>query len=101
MGLTLDAVREAIADAGLALEEIDGVATYSGKTALFLGFSPVGSDELIEVLELKTNWHVGAGEMTAQFVMRHMRHYGLTREQLAQIALNDHANAACNPRAIV
>lgn len=167
IGLTLDAVREAIADAGLTLAQIDGVATYPGRMASFLGFSPVGSDELIEVLGLKTRWHLGAGEMTAQlgaisaaamavqtgqarhvlcfrtvyeaaalsrpeefaplnrktvdgagqwvvpfyaysaanwtaqFAMRHMHRYGLTREQLAQIALNDHANAARNPRAIV
>jgi len=167
IGLTLDAVREAIADAGLTLEQIDGVASYPGKMASFLGFSPVGSDELIEVLGLKTRWHLGGGEMTAQlgaitaaamavqtgqarhvlcfrtvyeaaalsrpdefaplnrktvdgagqwvvpfyaysaanwtaqFAMRHMHRYGLTREQLAQIALNDHVNAARNPRAIV
>ena len=167
MGLTLDAVREAVADAGLTLEQIDGVATYPGRMSSFMGFSPIGSDELIEALGLKTRWHLGAGEMTAQlgaitaaamavksgqarhvlcfrtvyeaaalsrpdeyaplnrktvdgagqwvvpfyaysaacwtaqFAMRHMKRYGLTREQLAQIALNDHANAAINPRAIV
>jgi len=38
---------------------------------------------------------------TAQFAMRHMKRYGLTREQLAQVAINDHRNAALNPRAIV
>ncbi|MFT3928810.1 MAG: thiolase family protein [Spongiibacteraceae bacterium] len=167
MGLTLDAVREAIADAGLTLDQIDGVATYPGRMGSFLGFSPIGSDELVEVLGLKTRWHLGGAEMTAQlgaiaaaatavqtgqarhvicfrtvyeaaalsrpdefaplnrktvdgagqwvvpfnaysaanwtaqFAMRHMHRYGLTREQLAQIALNDHANAARNPRAIV
>ncbi|MEO6248246.1 MAG: thiolase family protein [Sphingomicrobium sp.] len=168
LGLTVDAVREAIADAGLTLDQIDGVATYPGKMQVFLGFSPVGSDELIEALGLKTRWHIGAAEMTAQlgaiaeagmavragqarhvlcfrtvyeaaamarpdefpplerreglsgnsqwvspfgafsaanwtaqFATRHMKRYGLTREQLAQVALNDHANAALNPRAIV
>ncbi len=168
LGLTVDAVREAIADAGLTLDQIDGVATYPGKMQIFLGFSPIGADELIEALGLKTRWHVGAAEMTAQlgaiaeaanavkaglarhvicfrtvyeaaamsrpdefpplerregvsgnsqwvspfgafsaanwtaqFAMRHMKRYGLTREQLAQVALNDHANAALNPRAIV
>lgn len=168
LGLTLDAVREAIADAGLTLDQIDGVATYPGKMSTFLGFSPVSSDDVIEILGLNTRWHIGAAEATAQlgaiaeaamavkaglarhvlcfrtvyeaaalarpeefppmerrkdvsgnsqwvspfgafsaanwtaqFAMRHMTRYGLTREQLAQVALNDHANAARNPRAIV
>lgn len=166
--LTVDAVREAIADAGLTLDQIDGVATYPGKMQIFLGFSPIGSDDLIEALGLKTRWHIGAAEATAQlgaiaeaatavkaglarhvicfrtvyeaaalarpeefpplerrkdvtgnsqwvspfgafsaanwtaqFATRHMKRYGLTREQLAQVAINDHANAALNPRAIV
>ena len=167
MGLTLDAVREAVADAGLTLGQIDGVATYPGKLAAFLGFSPVSSDDVIEMLGLKTRWHMGGGELTAQlgsielaamavkagaarhvlcfrtvyeaaalarpdefappskthvdgmgqwtapffavsaanwtaqFATRHMKRYGLTREQLAQVALNAHANASINPRAIV
>jgi acetyl-CoA acetyltransferase len=33
--------------------------------------------------------------------MRHVKKYGLTREQLAQVALTDRANAARNPRALV
>jgi acetyl-CoA acetyltransferase len=33
--------------------------------------------------------------------MRHVKRFGLTREQLAQIALTDRANAALNPRALV
>jgi acetyl-CoA acetyltransferase len=165
LGLTVDAVKEAIADAGLTLDQIDGVATYPGKMQIFLGFSPIGADELIEALGLKTRWHIGAAEMTAQlgaiveaanaglarhvicvrtvyeaaamarpeefpplerregvtgnsqwvspfgafsaanwtaqFATRHMKRYGLTRDQLAQVAINDHANAAINPRAIV
>ncbi|SFO35415.1 Acetyl-CoA acetyltransferase [Sphingomonas sp. OK281] len=168
LGLTLDAVREAVADAGLTLDQIDGVATYPGKMAAYLGFSPIGSDDVIEAFGLTTRWHIGAMETTAQlgaiaeaaaavkaglarhvicfrtvyeaaamarpdefppmerrkdvtgnsqwvspfgafsaanwtaqFAMRHMKRYGLTREQLAQVALNDHANAALNPRALV
>lgn len=38
---------------------------------------------------------------TAQYAMRHVKKYGLTREQLAQIAITDRANAALNPRALV
>ena len=166
--LTVDAIKEAIADAGLTLDQIDGVSTYPGKMQIFLGFSPVGVDEVIEVMGLKTRWHTGAAESTAQlgaiadaaaavrsglarhvicfrtvyeaaamarpdeyppmqrregvsgnsqwvspfgafsaacwtaqFAMRHMKRYGMTREQLAQVAINDHRNAALNPRAIV
>lgn len=168
IGLTLDAVKEAIADAGLTLDQIDGVSTYPGKMQAFLGFSPVSTDDLIEVLGLKTRWHAGVGEATAQlgaitdaasavkaglarhvicfrtvyeaaamarpeeypplerrkdvtggsqwvspfgafsaacwtaqYATRHMKRYGLTREQLAQVAINDHRNATLNPRAIV
>lgn len=167
LGLTLDAVKEALADAGLTIGQIDGVATYPGKMQTFLGFSPIGTDDVIDALGIRTTWHMGGGELTAQlgaiveaanavkaglarhvicfrtvyeaaalarpdeyppmqrqevsgnsqwtapfwafsaanwtaqFATRHMKRYGLTREQLAQVALNDHANAALNPRAIV
>lgn len=167
LGLTLDAVREAVADAGLTLDQIDGVASYPGKSHAYLGFSPIGTDELCDALNLQTRWHAGAGEISAQLgsiamaamavrtgaarhvlcfrtvyeaaamsrpdefaplrrdsvsgytqwtipfnaysaanwtalqAMRHMKRYGLTREQLAQVVLNDHANAARNPRALV
>lgn len=168
LGLTMDAIKEAVADAGLTLDQIDGVSTYPGKMQIFMGFSPIGVDEVIETCGLKTRWHTGAAESTAQlgaiadaaaavrsglarhvlcfrtvyeaaalarpeeypplerrkdvsgnsqwvspfgafsaacwtaqFAMRHMKRYGLTREQLAQVAINDHRNAALNPRAIV
>ena len=45
MGLTKDAIMEAIADAGLTLDQIDGVASYPGKSHGYLGFSPVGVDD--------------------------------------------------------
>lgn len=168
LGLTMDAIKEAVADAGLTLAQIDGVSTYPGKMQSFLGFSPIGVDEIIDVCGLKTRWHTGAAEATAQlgaiadaaaavkaglarhvicfrtvyeagamarpdefpplerrkdvtgnsqwvspfgafsaacwtaqFAMRQMKRHGMTREQLAQIAINDHRNAALNPRAIV
>ena len=42
-----------------------------------------------------------AANWTAQYAMRHVKRFGLTREQLAQIALTDRANALLNPRALV
>jgi acetyl-CoA acetyltransferase len=168
LGLTVDAVREALDDAGLTIDQIDGISTYPGKMTAFLGFSPVSTDDLMEAMGIKPKWYVGAAEITAQlgaiaeaaaavkagyarhivvfrtvyeaaalarpeefppmnrrtdvtggsqwvspfgafsaacwtaqFAMRHVKRYGMTREQLAQIALNDHRNAALNPRALV
>jgi acetyl-CoA acetyltransferase len=164
--LTLDAVREALAEAGLTIGQIDGVSTYPGRMPGYLGFSPVGADELIDALGIRATWYAGGGEITsqlgavvaaaaavraglarhvicfrtvyeaaamarpdefpplrrdkvdgssqwtapfnalsaanwtAQFAMRHMKRYGLTREQLAQVALTDRAHAALNPRAL-
>lgn len=165
LGLTMDAIREAVADAGLTLDQIDGVASYPGRLAGFLGFSPVGTDEVIEVCGLRARWHMGGGELPAQlsaiaeaanavrtgqarhvicfrtvyeaaalarpdefapmrretvdgmsqwtapfFAMsaatwvaqhanRHVKRHGMTREQLAQVALNANRNALLNPKA--
>ena len=165
--LTLDAVREALGEAGLTLQQIDGVSTYPGRSAAYLGFSPVGADELIDALGIRASWYAGGMEITsqlgavvaaacavrgglarhvicfrtvyeaaamarpeenpplkretvdgtaqwfapfdassavnwtAQYAMRHVKRYGLKREQLAQIALTDRAHAALNPRALM
>jgi len=165
--LTVDAVKEALQEAGLTLEQIDGVSTYPGRAAAFLGFSPLGADDLIEAMGIRAAWRMGSGEISsqlgavvaaaqavrtgmcrhvicfrtvyeaaalanpqewpplkrdtvegssqwtapfhaysaanwiAQYASRHVKYYGLTREQLAQVALNGHANAARNPRALV
>jgi acetyl-CoA acetyltransferase len=163
--LTVDAIKEALNDAGLTVGQIDGVFTYPGKMSGYLGFSPVSSDEIIEVLGIQSKWHTGAAEQPAQlaaiasaamairqglcrhvicfrtvyeaaalarpeeyppikrdhvdgmsqwtspfwafsascwiaqYAMRHMHRYGMTREQLAQVALNASRNAMLNPRA--
>lgn len=164
--LTVDAVREALDEAGLTIDQIDGVSTYPGKVPAYLGFSPVGADELIDALGIRATWYAGGMEISsqlgavaaaamavragqarhvicfrtvyeaaalarpeeypmqrsarvdgmsqwtapfnamsaanwvAQYAMRHVKKYGLTREQLAQIALTGRANAARNPRAL-
>jgi acetyl-CoA acetyltransferase len=165
--LTVDAVKEALAEAGLTIGQIDGVSTYPGKVPAYMGFSPVGADELVDALGIHARWYAGGGEITsqlgavvaaagaiklglarhvicfrtvyeaaamsrpeefpplrrekaegmsqwfapfnaisaatwtAQYAMRHVKRYGMTREQLAQIALTDRANAMLNPRALV
>jgi acetyl-CoA acetyltransferase len=163
--LTVDAAKEAVADAGLTLDQIDGVFSFPGKVAGYLAFSPVGTDEIIEALGIKSKWQMGgmeqpaqlsaiamaawavnqgicrhvlcfrtvyeAGGMadpgtymparqetvsgasqwtapfwatsaacwTAQYAARHVHKYGMTREQLGQIAINGSKNAMLNPRA--
>ena len=165
--LTVDAVREALSEAGLTIGQIDGVSTYPGRSGAMLGFSPVGADELIDALGIRATWHAGGSELssqlgavvgaamavrtgqarhvicfrtvyeaaalarpneypplrretvdgysqwfapfnaisaanwTAQYAMRHVERYGMTREQLAQIALTDRAHSTLNPRALV
>lgn len=165
--LTVDAVKEALEDAGLSIGQIDGVSTYPGRMPQMLGFSPVGADELVDALGIQARWYAGGGEISsqlgavvaavgavlsgqarhiicfrtvyeaaamarpqeypvayadraegmmqwmapfnalsaavwvAQYAMRHVKRYGLTREQLAQIALTGRAHAALNPRALV
>jgi acetyl-CoA acetyltransferase len=64
--LTLDAVREALGDAGLQIGQIDGVSTYPGRLGIMLGFSPVGADELIDALGIRARWYAGGGEITSQ-----------------------------------
>ena len=165
--LTVDAIREALDESGLTIADIDGISTYPGKAAGYLGFSPVGSEDLIDGLRMKIRWYAGGMEISsqlgavvaaadavrtgqarhvicfrtvyeagamarpedfpppkpgraeggsqwtmpfnaysaatwvAQYAMRHVKRYGLTREQLAQIALTDRKHALLNPRALV
>jgi acetyl-CoA acetyltransferase len=167
MLLTVDAVKEALADSSLDISQVDGVSTYPGRASGYLGFSPVGADELVDALGIRARWHIGGIEISsqlgavaeaaaavkaglarhvicfrtvyeaaamarpdeypmrgggrveynaqwtqpyfamsaanwvAQYAMRHVKKYGLKREQLAQIALTDRANALLNPRALV
>jgi acetyl-CoA acetyltransferase len=163
--LTLDAIKVALADAGLTLDQIDGVFSFPGKSHGYLAFSPVGTDDIIEACGIKSKWQMGAMEQpaqlsaigmaamavkeglcrhaicfrtvyeaggmanpteymgqqprevsgtsqwtapffatsaacwTAQYAQRHVFKYGMTREQLAMIAINGSKNAMLNPNA--
>jgi acetyl-CoA acetyltransferase len=165
--LTYDAMREALDEAGLTLADIDGISTYPGRAAGYLGFSPIGAEDLIDAFRMKIRWYAGGAEISsqlgavvaaanavragqarhvicfrtvyeaaaaarpeeypppkpgrveggnqflspfnaysavnwvAQYAMRHVKLFGLTREQLAQIALTDRKHALLNPRALV
>lgn len=65
--LTLDAVKEALDDAGLTPADIDGVSTWPGRLETSLEMGPVGCDELIEAMRLNVTWYNGAYETAAQF----------------------------------
>lgn len=64
--LTVDAALEAIADAGLTPADIDGLSTFPGRRPDAVPFSPVGTMDLKEALDLKLDWFAGAMEGSAQ-----------------------------------
>jgi acetyl-CoA acetyltransferase len=172
LDLTIEACLEAVADAGLTRDDIDGLATFPGAGVGTAGFAGPSTPEVQDALRLRLNWHdgglegpgqlravfaaclaVAAGlarhvlvyrtvtESTAQgeggrqgiggsgggramprfsgslqwtlpygavsavnwlawIAQRRVFEFDLTREQLAQIALNARRNAGRNPKAI-
>jgi len=166
--LTLEACIRAIADAGLTIDDIDGIATYPGPTSPGPGFSGAGAMQVHDALGLRTRWHLGTAETAGQLgpimnaclavaagvanhvvcfrsvwestaqaggtradslsrmpsrasgfmewtapfaamsaanwvalmASRYQHQHGLTREQLAQIALTCRRNASLNPNAV-
>lgn len=70
--LTLQACREAVADAGLELSEIDGLLNHPGKSPEGGGIAPVGVSEVATALGLRPRWinstsFEGPGHMGAIF----------------------------------
>jgi acetyl-CoA acetyltransferase len=66
LALTADACLQAINDAGLPVEAIDGLSTWPGRTDTDIGFGPVGVGDVKEALGLKLNWFSGGKEGAAQ-----------------------------------
>ena len=64
--LTVDAALAAIADAGLSVSDIDGLATYPGAGGGPGGFAGPGSPEVHDAMRLRLNWHSGGIEGPAQ-----------------------------------
>lgn len=61
LSLTIDACLAAVADAGLELEDIDGLSTYPGP--LGLGMSEGGVSAAEEALRIRPTWHNGGAEL--------------------------------------
>jgi acetyl-CoA acetyltransferase len=67
LDLTLEASLAAIADAGLTVGDIDGLATYpGGLLGSKDGFSGPGTPVVQDALRLKLKWHSGSAEGPAQ-----------------------------------
>jgi acetyl-CoA acetyltransferase len=67
LALTLDACLEAVEDAGLRREEIDGLSTYPGAFGAGApGFSGAGITEVHDALRLELNWFDGGIEHPGQ-----------------------------------
>jgi acetyl-CoA acetyltransferase len=61
LSLTVDACLDAVADAGLALEDIDGLSTYPGPAGM--GMSEGGITAVEEALRLHPTWINGGGDL--------------------------------------
>lgn len=66
LDLTLDACLDAIADAGLTRDDIDGIATYPGAMDQPPGFSGAGVTDVQDALRLNLNWFAGGMESPGQ-----------------------------------
>ena len=63
LSLTIDACLAAVADAGLTLEEIDGLSTYPGSVGAGMGMSEGGVTAVEEALRIHPTWINGGGDL--------------------------------------
>ena len=66
MSLAVDACRAAVADAGLAMDDIDGLSTYPGGGAKGGGHSEGGIYPVADALGIAPTWFCGTGETPGQ-----------------------------------
>ena len=61
LSLTVDAIRRAVEDAGLEMDDIDGLSTYPA-TAAEGGYAEGGTTAVESILGLRPTWHNGGHE---------------------------------------
>jgi acetyl-CoA acetyltransferase len=61
LSLAVDACLAAVEDAGLTLDDIDGLSTYPGPVGM--GMSEGGVTAIEEALRIRPTWHNGGGEL--------------------------------------
>ncbi|MGB7052077.1 MAG: OB-fold domain-containing protein [Acidimicrobiales bacterium] len=61
LSLTVDACLEAVSDAGLQMEDVDGLSTYPG--GIGMGMSEGGVTAVEEALRLRPTWINGGGDL--------------------------------------
>jgi acetyl-CoA acetyltransferase len=66
LDLTVEAVTRAIADAGLSVDDVDGVASYPGPGVPDPGFSGATVTEVRNALGLRSRWYMSAMETAGQ-----------------------------------
>lgn len=66
VSLTVDACRAAVDDAGLTLDDIDGLSTYPGGSGFDGGHSEGGIFPVEEALQIRPTWISGGGEIPGQ-----------------------------------
>ena len=103
--LLADAALEAIADAGLTRDDIDGICTYPGRTDASPGFSPLGVGEVRNALGIETTWHAaipeGAGQMAPLMSAAMAVATGHARHVLCFRALTESSSQSAGHRASV
>ena len=62
----MDAALAAIDDAGLSVEDIDGLSTYPGAVGSTPGITGAGVDDVRSLLGLRLRWHTGGMEVPGQ-----------------------------------
>lgn len=105
LSLTVDAARNAIADAGLSTSDIDGVVAWPGEYPAPRGFTGPSPWRLKDALRLNLKWHLaaqeGPGQLAAVMAAVMAVHAGLCRHVLVYRACAESSGQAGGGRTSV